>query len=100
MGPSFWLGGPHDIEAKGRFDVRLTPVDGEKGKLKMDVRNMEMDWQWVDKIDADSVFEYDWSTNDFRQGILETTFGDLVCDKLLGASFWEILSILVDDELN
>lgn len=41
--PSFWLGGAHDIEANGQFDVRLCPYPTGSGWTLLDIRSDTID---------------------------------------------------------
>jgi len=87
--PSFWLGGMHDFEANGRYEICFSPHPMMPGQWKVQTRLLSsMKWRWVDAIDARSIFEYEWTEDDPVQGVFETTLGDLIGDKVVNADYW------------
>ena len=83
---SFWLGSMGDFQVKGFYLIRVYPSPDNPDVTWADIRP-ELDWRWVDRIDANSWLEYNWEKNDKYTGVIEGLFGDLIGDKLLGASF-------------
>jgi Protein of unknown function (DUF1557). len=85
--PSFWLGSMGDFEVNGTYEIKLVQDKEDPKLFHPEIRKSQMRWRWVDRIDANSGLQYDWKRNSMAQGIIETTLGDLIGDKLLGASF-------------
>ena len=46
----------------------------------------QLDWRWVDRIDANEWWNYNWKENKTYVGVVEGLV-DIFGDKLLGASF-------------
>ncbi len=84
---SFWLGSGEDLQVNGSFTIQFLQDQSKPNFKSFDIRNTNTKWRWVDRIDANSFQEYDWKNNSAIQGVLEGAAGDLVGDKLLGASF-------------
>jgi len=82
---SYWLGGMWDFQVKGVYLIRVSPHPQKPDFKCVDVRP-QLTWRWVDRIDANSWWGYNWEKNDTQAGILEGLV-DLVGDKRLGASF-------------
>lgn len=80
---SSWLGSMGDFQVKGTYTIHFSP--GDNG-INADVTNTNLQWRWVDRIDAHSYMEYDWKKNSWGQGVLEGAV-DLLGDKVVGASF-------------
>jgi hypothetical protein len=89
---SFWLGGSLEFRAKGSYETSMSKKDGA---IVAEFRNMQMVWGWVDEVDARSAIEYSWLVDSFGQGLVETTIGDILGDKILNGNykavigFWE-----------
>ena len=84
---SFWLGTMHGYEVNGSYEIRFGTVPNDPKQPLIEVRNVSMKNRWVDRIDARSLKQYNWSEDSWGQGLLEGALGDFVGDKLLNASF-------------
>jgi len=82
---SFWLGGMWDFQVKGVYWIRVYPSPDNPEVKWVDIRP-SLDWRWVDRIDANSWWGYNWEVNDTGAGIGEGLV-DFFGDKILGASF-------------
>jgi hypothetical protein len=97
--PAGILGGNRGFEARGSYEIMLKctpwkrdghPHNGTQNELRTmsaEIRNVNMDWRWVDAIDAHSFREYDWRNEGFLRGVGEG-FVDIFSDKLLGAGYY------------
>jgi hypothetical protein len=85
---SFWLGGTTDFRGHGSFEISLR----REGRFATaSFRNIQMVWAWVDEVDARSALEYDWFEDNFWQGLLEVSLGDIAGDKIVNGNYWAVI---------
>lgn len=85
---SFWLGGLHEFRGKGSYEISMCK---NGGTVTAQFRSMQLVWGWVDHVDAHSAIEYNWLVDSFGQGLVETTIGDIIGDKLLNGNYKAII---------
>jgi hypothetical protein len=83
---SFWLGSAENIEGKGAYKIRFHKDVNNPTATLFDVRDVSIEWRWVDRLDANALWEYDWQKNSSLQGVIEGILGDATGDIILGAS--------------
>jgi len=83
---SFWFGGMWDFQVMGAYEICITPHPYHSDLKLAEIRNAALQWRWVDRIDANEYWNYNWKENGTLEGILEGLV-DLGGDKRLGASF-------------
>lgn len=88
---SFWLGGLHQFLGAGSYEVSL--CRDKNDRIVAQFRNINMTWGWVDEVDAKSIVEYPWLTDDFIDGYAET-WADVVFDKGLNANYWAVVGFV------
>jgi len=89
---NYWISTPHTLDVSGSYEIRLGNKIGAgvNAFQTAEVRNVDLIWRLTDDVDANDMWNYKWLGGGFGQwcnGLAETALGDIVGDKLLGASY-------------
>jgi hypothetical protein len=82
---------PYTLDAGGSYEVCMTSTASKSLTfLKGLVRNVDLTWRLTDRMDANSLKEA-WDRghlrNETSRALIEALIGDVLMDKVLGASF-------------